>query len=790
MAPISIPETGISLHAAGGNAQDAGKHAGKSAILLRLNDALVEDMRVAAQNKRLHFDAGKAPKLRLGTKTIDLDLSPDAFRHELYTASSLTDFAFDALITHRARVKSAEKEDKGTAGADAALASLKNNLASFAQEKQANSTAISNSVQATPKNRYEAARTQKQTSRSLLSGTQSGGRSPSAGGVGTPRGLAPTSQPVSEDQAKLKAMRVAVIHLLAMKPATLEDISSKTRIRKEEMENVLRKVGQERDGKWELVNRSYKELDVWSCKYLSQEDRQAAIDNAIKAFDRLRLGKEDKVWQLLLPAEERGKGKVLSKLHLGASQSAAGNFTPGIGSSPQATAQGSQPGSSAGTPQLGAASKTAAAKKSSDITKRLLSKDPKKAREQEEAKMKKRKERDATASDVEGKKAARRETATVKGPPAKKIKSAEIVHSSEDEDEEAGEVKEKKTSPSKSAAKPAATKTTKTKSSSSDSSDVPVKQAKAVERPPVTKKRDAPAAKPEASPATKPAKPAPVPAGKTTPRTNGLSAPSNKSRPGLSPQKPDSRPHVPSPLGAARPRNASDVSDRSAIGVQRTKHGGGDKGTPKGLGISHGGVRKRQDTVTSATSSSSSGPEQRSTTESSQDKARKATKPSGTSDTPPTKPSTSKSDGDRVAKRKRADENTREDDTAIHQSESKKHRKTDSASSQGQDDSSSSTATGSSTAKTSPEVVFDSGSSDAANSSSAENAMSFRQAVSVAQNFKAYYPSYSELWEKLAAIQAKGEELPKAEVERLWVMQNRLAEMKRDIQEASRVGGG
>lgn len=741
-------------------------------------------------------------KLRLGSKTINLDLSPNAFKHELYSASSssLSEFAFDALVTHRARVKSAEKEDKGTAGADAALASLKSNLASFAQEKQANSVAISNSVQATPKNRFEAARTQKQAGRSLLSGAQSGGRGPSVGAAGTPNVRAPTSQPLNDDQAKSKAMRVAVIHLMAMRPASLEDIASKTRIQKEDLEPILRKVGQERDGRWELVNRSYKELDVWNCKYPSQENRQAAIDNAIKAFDRLRVAKEDKVWQMLLPQEERGKGKVLSKLHLSAPQGAAGNFTPGVaGSSPQPSVQGSQPASSVGTPQLGASTKTAASKKAADITKRLLSKDPKKAREQEEAKMKKRKEREATASDAEGKKAAKKQATTAaKGPPAKKIKSAEIVHSSEDEDDEPGEVKEKappsKTKPSspKAAAKTAPSKPTNTKVSSSDSSDVPVKQAKAIEKPPVTKKRDALTTKPEASPTTKPAKPAHVAAGKTTPRANGLTAPSNKTRPALSPQKPDSKPHVPSPLGAARPRVASDVSERSAIGVQRTKHAGGDTGTQKGLGTSHGNARGRQDTVTSATSSSSIGPEAKSANESSQEKARRpAAKPAGAQKPAATQPSaSSKNEKDRAPKRKRDDGLDNDNDT-VKQPEAKKHRKTDSASSQNQDNdssaSSTTTATGPSTAKTSPEetTVFDSGSSDAASS---ENAMSFRQAVSMAQNFKTYYPSYEELWERLAAMQRKGESLPQGEVERLWVMQNRLVEMKRDIQDASRVG--
>merc|ERR1711881_404091 len=48
----------------------------------------------------------------------------------------------------------------------------------------------------------------------------------------------------------------------------------------------------------------------------SEEDRQAAIENAIRAFDRMRLPKDDPLWQKLLPKADRGKGITLSKLAL------------------------------------------------------------------------------------------------------------------------------------------------------------------------------------------------------------------------------------------------------------------------------------------------------------------------------------------------------------------------------------------------------------------------------------------------------------------------------------------
>ncbi|EEY17658.1 COM1 [Verticillium alfalfae VaMs.102] len=66
--------------------------------------------------------------------------------------------------------------------------------------------------------------------------------------------------------------------------------------------------------KWMLKRLYWKELDVWRYDYDSPDDRQKAIDNAIRAFDKMRLGIEEPEWQKLLPKDERGKGKILSKL--------------------------------------------------------------------------------------------------------------------------------------------------------------------------------------------------------------------------------------------------------------------------------------------------------------------------------------------------------------------------------------------------------------------------------------------------------------------------------------------
>ena len=83
-----------------------------------------------------------------------------------------------------------------------------------------------------------------------------------------------------------------------------------------DIKQALQKVGDlnNNSGKWELRKNFYKELDVWRYKYGSEEDRQRAIDNAVRQYDKMRLGVSEPEWDRLLPNDERGTGKCLSKL--------------------------------------------------------------------------------------------------------------------------------------------------------------------------------------------------------------------------------------------------------------------------------------------------------------------------------------------------------------------------------------------------------------------------------------------------------------------------------------------
>lgn len=122
----------------------------------------------------------------------------------------------------------------------------------------------------------------------------------------------------STAKTRHEALKHAVVHLLAIRPLSVDAIANRTCSSKNDCLEVLNKITKPTsDPLRALTDKAFKELNVWKFRYEIHDDRRVAIDNAIKAYDRLRLSKADNLWQLLLPKAERGKGKVLSKLNLG-----------------------------------------------------------------------------------------------------------------------------------------------------------------------------------------------------------------------------------------------------------------------------------------------------------------------------------------------------------------------------------------------------------------------------------------------------------------------------------------
>ncbi|KAK6440321.1 hypothetical protein LTR95_003446 [Oleoguttula sp. CCFEE 5521] len=781
---MAAPTTAIMLHGAGGSGTSS-KHGSRIAIQLRLSHRTLKDIRETARDKgSVQLVTGMQPKLRLGNRSMDVNIVPSTYTSELYTSPTATDLNFEANIAYQGKLHDLPKAID-TVGADDALATLQNTIASYNEEKKAKATTITDRVLPEFKSRFEAAKKQKRGG--LLSmGPVSGASSPALSGLGTPSvGPTVTSAPTGT-ALKLQAMRTAVIHLLAMAAVTTDAIMGKTRIPRADLDKILSKLGQQQDGTWRLLDTMYKELDVWTFGYISQDDRQRAIENAIRAFDRLRIGKEEQIWQKLLPEKDRGKGIVLSKLHLGNGGQSKG-LTPHWAPSPRPHSAATDDDEGVATPRPGSSHtpKIGAAKSNVDMKKRLLSKDPKKARAVEDAKEKKRKEKESAAavSDREGTKKATTPSLRSTGvkPTSAKVKSAELVFSSDDDgDAEDGEVKD---APSRgtpkvrpSNAKNALTgKVRPAPASSPDSSDEHVKRAKITSR-------DTPLARVNGVKVTKPLKASstsntsrPSVAGKSTPHLHDSAASSSPHRKAqatsnISQRKPD----ISSPLGTTRPRVTSDVSDRSAIGSQREKQGAE---TPKGLGITTGTsiARKRHDTVLSQSSTAGSEP----------DKAKHAPAPDRARYTLTN--SGKSAAGKESSKLETATTGTkRKVDTELKSGTASKSQKVTAASPASQRSHSSSTATMSSmnTAQSTSPDQETSISSDS--STEIINNITFTQGVRLAQEFRdKLYPAYAKAYDEVMRKKSEGETVSEPEMTKLLDMHRRLEVTKREIEAAS-----
>ena len=393
--------------------------------------------------------------------------------------------------------------------------------------------------------------------------------SPALGAARSPLvgAAAPTSAPIihSQKTQKLQALRIPLIHLLAVRPVSEKFLAQKIACSQEECREVLEKVGKHArldTSKWDLSDRSFKELDVWKFNYPCQDDRQLAIDKAVSAFDRMRLSREDKLWQMLLTKEERGKGKILSNLnlHQGPIQRSntpkinvqttddAGNGGHTTGNDSDVKKEGLAP--SDAEPMARSQSQDQVKKKKISEkeaqSRRLLSTKPRKPTPAPKPKIKETKETNPGL----------KKTVKKSGPSTSTIKSTEFVHDS-DEDEVMEDVAPqlaKSTSkvddkPNKPLPRPISSKS----SVPERSKPVELKDIK------IQKKTTAPTAK--APEKRLPPSSASSSGSKHRPSDSSLSsAPMSKTH---SRQRTTSSPHKPSPLGSSPPTNASDFDNGS-----------------------------------------------------------------------------------------------------------------------------------------------------------------------------------------------------------------------------------
>ncbi|KAK6583230.1 hypothetical protein PZA11_004306 [Diplocarpon coronariae] len=363
MPSLVIPESGMSLGTSpdAPSQQDSGV---PDALGLTLTDAMIEEMIKCVQNgKSLQLSVGEHPSISYGSKTQHFASSHDPFAHDLYQTTTSTDSELEDEMykskkpnpkkgmirvepkTHTRWIASmglnlkptklapkastkppVATSSQPTHGSDdpdsLALAQLKGSLASEKHSKDSKTTKVIDSLVVPGRKGASAQRATNKSkflnqNRALASGTtRSMPTSPALNGLGSPS-LGPTSVPLSQQNAeRLKEARKPVIHLLAVEPLAEKSIGNMLPdLSETDLSNSLRKVGDlnETTGKWELRKAFWKELDVWSYGYAG-DDRQRAIDNAVKQYDKMRMGISEPEWDRLLIKSERGTGKSLSKL--------------------------------------------------------------------------------------------------------------------------------------------------------------------------------------------------------------------------------------------------------------------------------------------------------------------------------------------------------------------------------------------------------------------------------------------------------------------------------------------
>ncbi|KAF2735765.1 hypothetical protein EJ04DRAFT_434294, partial [Polyplosphaeria fusca] len=251
--------------------------------------------------------------LKYGDKSQVLQTSSQSHRYELYLSSDAgddDDLEFAGLINHRLAVQEAEI---AVAGADSALEQLKSSMAALSEMKEANKTIVGNvtSARTSGHKRFPS----KSFKPSHLGGSPLLSVPSSPGMSKKP----PTSQPGGMHEVVLRALRTPLVHLLAMQPARESTLADQCRTSPANVRELLPKIAKRLPDDtelWSLTEKGFRELNPYKFTYKSDEDRERAINAAIKAFDRQRLAKDDKLWQNLLPVGDRGKGICLSRLNV------------------------------------------------------------------------------------------------------------------------------------------------------------------------------------------------------------------------------------------------------------------------------------------------------------------------------------------------------------------------------------------------------------------------------------------------------------------------------------------
>ncbi|KAI1138256.1 hypothetical protein F5Y05DRAFT_385613 [Hypoxylon sp. FL0543] len=361
MSALAVPETGLLLESSA-NSSD---YMPLQAFGITLSDSVIEDMIKCVQGgQEIELTLGSNPSFHYGSKEQKVKTTPNSYDYDLYLT------------------KPEETPNKAQRLPNPTMCILNKPPSNFPTSKSSTSTSkdVKRGTKVKPLPPGKSAMASVLSS----SATRSLPSSPALNGVSSPNPAFSASQQLLE---KNKNQRTILVHELASRDQTYDYLASVWKGAEADLKPTVEKVANydASSKKWSLKKMYWKELDVWNYEYRNPDDRTAAIDNAIKQYDKQRMPTSAPEWERLLAPSERGKGIVLSKLQ---ATLAKGNITPVPRVSAQKMDEGGNKSDADSTKTKGEAmsrsnsqpvgSKTKKVSEREAQTKRLFSSNPKK----------------------------------------------------------------------------------------------------------------------------------------------------------------------------------------------------------------------------------------------------------------------------------------------------------------------------------------------------------------------------------------------------------------------------
>ncbi|KAF7547725.1 hypothetical protein G7Z17_g7526 [Cylindrodendrum hubeiense] len=333
MNSLKVPEVGWQLEGSPSNRSKVPPQT----FTLALSDNVIEDMIKCVQNgDGLHLALGSTPTFIYGSNSHTISPPAEPYSYDIYQTTPFDSTRVAVRLPHTGSLferpknnapakASANKADRDAdvrpkagktsksstpSGLDSDREVLQNEMAALAagREKARVVGKLPTSKKAAQKAKGKLLPGYSSTPRSIPA-------SPGHISLGSPSST-PTLSASQQHVERAKEQRVILVHELAVQDRSLEYLTKKWTGKKEDMRTTLEKVADSLPDtkKWAMKKTYWKELDVWNYDYDTQELRQKAIDNAVRQYDRQRLSTSEPEWQKLLPKDERGKGKCLSKM--------------------------------------------------------------------------------------------------------------------------------------------------------------------------------------------------------------------------------------------------------------------------------------------------------------------------------------------------------------------------------------------------------------------------------------------------------------------------------------------